>query len=244
MEPVSFLIAFAAGFLSFVSPCVLPLLPSYMSFITGLSIDQLTATEDRARVKRIVLTNSLLFIAGFSTIFIGLGASATLAGSFLAEHQKLVARVGGAVVVVFGLYVMGLIQPLWLSRDKRVHLQHKPKGYVGSYLVGMAFAAGWTPCVGPILGTILLMASTSGSMAWGIYLLTWYSLGLAVPFFITSLALNTFLARFAGFSRYFRVISILSGLFLVVVGLLIFFDFFTVFSSFLTRHGIGWTVEL
>lgn len=241
---ISLFIAFAAGFLSFVSPCVLPLLPSYVSFITGLSMDQLTSGHETARVKRIVLANSALFIAGFSTVFVGLGASATLAGRFLLTYQGTLTRVAGVVIVLFGLYVMGAIKPRWLMADKRVHLDRKPRGYVGSYLVGTAFAAGWTPCVGPILGAILLMASTSEGVGQGVLLLTAYSLGLALPFFATSLALNTFLERFTAFSRHMRTISVVSGVFLVAVGVLIFLDAFTVFSAFLTEHGIGWTIDL
>lgn len=241
---ISFFIAFAAGFLSFVSPCVLPLLPSYVSFITGLSMDQLTSGEDTARVKRLVLINSVVFILGFSTIFVLLGASATYAGKFLLTYQTLIARVGGVVIVLFGLYVMGAIQPRWLMADKRVHMDRKPKGYVGSYFVGMAFAAGWTPCVGPILGTILLMASTTEGVFHGMVLLGWYSLGLGVPFLATSLALNTFLTRFTAFSRHMRTISIVSGLFLIVIGLMIFFDIFTLLATFFTDYGIGYTPEL
>lgn len=241
---VSLFIAFAAGFLSFVSPCVLPLLPSYVSFITGLSMDQLTGGRETVHVKRIVLVNSALFVAGFSTVFVGLGASATLAGRFLMTYQGVLTRVAGVIIILFGLYVMGAIQPRWLMADKRVHLDRKPRGYVGSYLVGTAFAAGWTPCVGPILGAILLMASTSEGVGHGMLLLTAYSLGLALPFFATSLALNTFLERFAALSRHMRTVSLVSGAFLVVVGILIFLDAFTLFSAFLTEHGIGWTIEL
>jgi cytochrome c-type biogenesis protein len=241
---ISLFIAFAAGFLSFVSPCVLPLLPSYVSFITGLSMDQLTDGEETARVRRTVLVNSTLFVGGFTTVFVLLGASATLAGQFLLTYQSVLTRVAGAIVIVFGLYVMGAIKPRWLMADKRVHLDRKPKGYVGSYLVGMAFAAGWTPCVGPILGAILLMASTAEGTLHGVLLLTAYSMGLAVPFFATSLALNTFLARFTAFSRHMRTVSVVSGVFLIAVGVLIFLDAFTVFSSFLTEHGIGWTIDL
>ena len=241
---VSLFIAFAAGFLSFVSPCVLPLLPSYVSFITGLSMEQLTEGEQTARVRRTVLVNSTLFVGGFTTVFVLLGASATLAGQFLLTYQSVITRIAGVIVILFGLYVMGAIKPRWLMADKRVHLDRKPKGYVGSYLVGMAFAAGWTPCVGPILGAILLMASTAEGTWHGVLLLTAYSMGLAVPFFATSLALNTFLARFTAFSRHMRAVSVVSGVFLIAVGVLIFLDAFTVFSSFLTEHGIGWTIEL
>ena len=245
---VSLFIAFAAGFLSFVSPCVLPLLPSYVSFVTGLSVDQLTdAGGDsgaRARVRRIVLVNSLLFILGFSSIFVVLGASATLAGQFLLSYQGILTKIAGVVIVLFGLYVMGLLNPRWLMRDRRVHLDHKPRGHLGSFLVGMAFAAGWTPCVGPILGAILLMAGTSDAVSHGVLLLSAYSLGLGAPFFVTALALNTFMARYAAFSRHMRTVSLVSGAFLIAVGVLIFVDAFTVFASFLTEHGIGWTIEL
>jgi cytochrome c-type biogenesis protein len=241
---VTLLIAFAAGVLSFVSPCVLPLLPSYVSFITGLSMDQLTGGEETPRVKRIVLVNSGLFVAGFSTVFVGLGASATFVGRFLLTYQGTLTRVAGVIIILFGLYVMGAIHPRWLMADRRVHLDRKPRGHLGSYLVGTAFAAGWTPCVGPILGAILLMASTSEGVLHGMVLLTAYSLGLGLPFLATSLALNTFLERFTALSRHMRTISLVSGGFLVVVGVLIFLDAFTVFSAFLTEHGIGWTIEL
>ncbi len=240
---VSFFVAFAGGFLSFVSPCVLPLLPSYVTFITGLSLDQLTNSDDPARVKRIVLINSLLFIAGFSTIFVALGATATYVGQFLLTYQTVVSKVAGAVIVLFGLYVMGVIKADWLMSDKRMHMEGKPKGYLGSYLVGMAFAAGWTPCVGPILGSILLLASTGDGIGQGMFLLGAYSLGLGLPFFVTALAMNTFLAKFKAFSRYMRVVTIVSGVFLVIIGLMIFFDVFTIMAAFLTSMGIGWDVQ-
>ncbi|MFQ5509861.1 MAG: cytochrome c biogenesis CcdA family protein [Leptospirillia bacterium] len=240
---ISLFIAFSAGFLSFVSPCVLPLLPSYVSFITGLSIEQLTDAEDTARVKRIVLVNSLLFVAGFSTIFMLLGASATFLGHLLLAYQNIVSKVAGIIVIVFGLYVMGVFKGGWMMADKRVHLDNKPKGYIGSYLVGLAFAAGWTPCVGPILGGILLMASTSEGMLYGMVLLASYSLGLGLPFLLTSLALNTFMSRFTAFSRHMRTVSIVSGVLLICIGILIFFNAFTLISSFFTSYGIGWTIE-
>jgi len=243
MGEISLFLAFSGGFLSFVSPCVLPLLPSYVSFITGLSMDQLTSGEDAARVKRIVLINSLLFVAGFSTIFVGLGASATFVGHFLMTYQEVIGKVAGVIIILFGLYVMGVIQPRWLTTDKRLHMDNKPKGYIGSYFVGMAFAAGWTPCVGPILGTILLMASTADGMGQGMLLLLFYSLGLGVPFLVTSLAMNAFLTRFKAFSRHMRTVSVVSGVFLIAVGVLIFMDAFTLMSSFLTSHGIGWDVQ-
>lgn len=242
-DSVSLLLAFSGGFLSFVSPCVLPLLPSYVTFITGLSLDQLTAGEHTARVKRIVLANSLFFVAGFSTIFVALGASATYVGQFLIAYQHVMSKVAGAIIVLFGLYVMGVLKANWLMADKRVHMSGKPRGYTGSYLVGMAFAAGWTPCVGPILGSILLLAGTSEGVTQGMLLLTFYSLGLGVPFFVTALALNTFLARFTAFSRYMRVVTVVSGVFLIAIGLMIFFDVFSMLSAWLVSFGIGWDVQ-
>jgi cytochrome c-type biogenesis protein len=240
---ISLLIAFAGGFLSFVSPCVLPLLPSYVTFITGLSLDQLTHSEDPARVKRIVLLNSLCFVGGFSTIFVGLGASATYAGQFLMSYQAYLGKVAGVVIVLMGLYVMGVIKASWLMSDKRVHMEGKPKGYTGSYLVGMAFAAGWTPCVGPILGSILLLAGTTEGVGHGMLLLFVYSLGLAVPFMVMSLALNSFLEKFTAFSRYMRWVTIASGILLIIIGLMMFFDMFTIFSAQLVDYGIGWDIQ-
>jgi len=192
-----------------------------------------------------VLINTALFVLGFSTIFVALGASATFMGRFLLTYQGVVTKVAGAVIVLFGLYVMGLLKPpRWLGADKRVHLNARPKGYIGSYLVGMAFAAGWTPCVGPILGAILLMAGTAGGVGHGVVLLSAYSLGLGLPFFVTALALNTFMARFPAISRHMRTISLVSGAFLIAVGVMIFLDMFTLVSAFLVSHGIGWDVTL
>ncbi len=240
---ISLLVAFSAGFLSFVSPCVLPLLPSYVTFITGLSMEQLTSGEDAARVKRIVLINSVLFALGFTTIFVGLGASATYVGQWLLTYQTVLNKVAGGIIVIFGLYVMGVFKFRWMAADKRLHLDQRPKGYIGSYFVGMAFAAGWTPCVGPILGSILLMAAQADTVGEGMGLLAVYSAGLAVPFLATSLALNWFLNRFSAFSKHMRTVSIVSGLLLISVGLMIFFNVFSLVSAFLTEHGIGWDIQ-
>ncbi|MEK7279750.1 MAG: cytochrome c biogenesis protein CcdA, partial [Nitrospirota bacterium] len=204
---ISSLIAFSAGFLSFVSPCVLPLLPSYVSFITGLSMDELTKGGDKSRVKGIIIRNSLIFIAGFSFVFILLGASATLIGQILITYQGLIRKVGGTIVVLLGFYIMGLLRMDLLSSEKKIHLEGRPAGYLGSFLVGITFAAGWTPCVGPILGGILLYASTSGSVMSGISLLSAYSIGLGLPLFITSLGVNTFITYFKKINKYIRFVS-------------------------------------
>lgn len=239
---ISSLIAFSAGFLSFVSPCVLPLLPSYVSFITGLSMDELTKGGDKARVKGIIIRNSLIFIAGFSFVFILLGASATLIGQILITYQALIRKVGGTIVVLLGFYIMGLLRMDLLSSEKKIHLEGRPAGYLGSFLVGITFAAGWTPCVGPILGGILLYASTSGSVMSGISLLSAYSIGLGLPLFITSLGVNTFITYFKKINKYIRFVSLASGLFLILVGVMIFTDSFTLITAFLAKYGIGWYI--
>lgn len=241
-ENISLFIAFSAGFLSFVSPCVLPVVPSYISYITGLSLEELTSPEGRARAREAAIKNSLMFIGGFSTIFILLGASATLIGRFFLMYQSAIRQIGGLLIVFFGLYIMGLIKPSLLMRDARFHFQNKPAGYLGSYLVGIAFGAGWTPCVGPILGSILLYASASGSVATGIMLLTVYSLGLGLPLFLSSIGVQSFLAYSRKTSRYMRWISATSGVFLVAVGLLIFTNSLTRLTSFFTQVGIGWSI--
>ncbi|MFQ5598327.1 MAG: cytochrome c biogenesis CcdA family protein [Nitrospiria bacterium] len=245
MEPtgnISYMIAFSAGFLSFISPCVLPLVPSYVSYITGLSLDELTAPEGKARAREIAIKNSLMFILGFSTIFIFFGASATFIGRFFLSNQAIIRQIGGALIIFFGLYITGIFKLSFLAKDTRFQFQRKPSGYVGSYLVGIAFGAGWTPCVGPILGSILLYASTSGSVIIGIQLLAAYSVGLGLPLFLSSLGVQSFLFYFKKTARYMGWISGASGAFLIAVGIMIFTNSLTRLTSFLTQIGFGWTI--
>ncbi|MEW6325313.1 MAG: cytochrome c biogenesis protein CcdA [Nitrospirota bacterium] len=245
MDPsaqVSYLIAFTAGFLSFVSPCVLPLVPSYVSYMTGLSFEELSGRARRQEVLWTTLKGALLFIAGFSTVFIAFGASATAVGQLLLTHQAALRRIGGALIILFGLYVMGVLKLRWFAVDKRWRFNERPAGYLGTYLIGVAFAAGWTPCVGPILGSILLYASTAGSVGAGVRLLIAYSIGLGLPLLIVALAFNSVLAHWTAFQRHMRTIMVVSGLFLIFVGALIFTNSFAVITAFLTQHGIGWSV--
>ncbi len=224
------LIALAAGFLSFLSPCILPLIPSYISFVAGSSLSEITeGTGDHDLRKRIIF-NSILFILGFSTIFVALGASASLAGQLIYEHRLWITRIGGCVVIFFGLYTMGVFRLSFLDKEKRFHLTRRPIGYWGTPLIGATFAAGWTPCVGPILGSILFYASTTKSIVKGIILLSFYSLGLAIPFFLSSLALNFFLHYYARFRKNLRLISIISGCLLVAIGILLVTDTFSFLS--------------
>jgi cytochrome c-type biogenesis protein len=239
---ISLFLAFAAGLLSFVSPCVLPLVPSYVTYITGLSLEELTSETERARVRGTIIVNSLLFIAGFSAVFIAFGASASLAGQLLLTYQDFIRKLGGVLIIVFGLYVMGLLKLKFLMADKRIHFTNRPAGYIGSFLIGVAFAAGWTPCVGPILGTILLYASTTDSMLTGIQLLTSYSMGIGLPLFITALAIDSFLNYFKKIKGYMYGISLASGVFLVLVGVMLYTNSLTLLTSALERNGIGWYI--
>jgi cytochrome c-type biogenesis protein len=234
--------AFAAGLLSFLSPCVLPLVPSFLVYITGLSFEQLTQESQTRAVKRTALVHACAFILGFSAVFILFGASATAAGQLLLDYQDTLRKVGGALIVVFGLYLMGIFTLPFLMVEKRLHLQRRPAGPIGTFLVGSAFAAGWTPCVGPILGSILLVASASDSVVSGIGLLALYSLGLGVPLFVAALGLGAFLSRLKKVNHYMKAVSTVSGVFLVVLGILFFTNSFSIFTGWLTEAGLGWYI--
>lgn len=237
---ISLLAAFSAGLLSFVSPCVLPLVPSYVSYITGLSIEQLTDVSERVKFKKAIVLNSLLFIAGFSSVFIAFGASASLLGQLLISYQDYIRRVGGIVIILFGLYLLGILNLNFLKMEHRYQFRNRPAGYLGSFLIGIAFAAGWTPCVGPVLGSILLYASTTDSLLNGVVLLTFYSLGLGIPLFLTALGVDRFLAYFKEVRAYLWGVSTVSGVLLVAVGAMIYANSLTMVTSFLERYGIGW----
>lgn len=216
-----FLIAFGSGILSFLSPCILPLIPSYISFITGISVTQLAQDSEKPLLRRKIIVSSLLFILGFSIVFISLGASASFIGKLFQHYQRWISRIGGVLIIVMGFYIMGFLKIPVLDRERKIHLIQKPLGYWGTPLVGAIFAAGWTPCVGPILGSILFYAGTTASMTKGIILLSLYSAGLAVPFFFSSLALGIFLQRYAKLRKYMRLISYISGILLIVMGILL-----------------------
>lgn len=221
MNDVSFSLAFLAGVLSFLSPCVLPLVPSYVTYITGVSFDKLISQEDKKRVRRLTVINSLIFILGFSAVFISLGASASYIGRWLFQYQDWIRIIGGILIIVFGLFIAGILKLDFLMRERMFHLHGRPAGYVGTFIIGMTFAAGWTPCIGPILGTILLYASSKGSMLYGLKLLSVYSLGLAVPFFLAAYAINGFLSYTKVFYRFMKQITLLSGLLLIVFGVML-----------------------
>jgi len=232
-EQISGMIAFSAGLLSFVSPCVLPLVPSYITYITGVSFKELTDAEARSKLRWATIFHSLFFIMGFSLIFILMGASASYLGQLLAQYQYWIMKAGGVLIILLGIHFTGIINIPFLQMEKRFEMRKKPLGYLGSFLVGVAFAAGWTPCIGPILSTILIYASTTKSFTTGILLLTYYSIGLGIPFFLSSLAFNSFLSAFDKIKRYMRVITIISGLFLIAIGILFLTDTFGEINSYL-----------
>ena len=222
-------IAFTAGLLSFLSPCVLPLVPSYVTFLTGLTI------ENVSRARRVALVHSLCFISGFTAIFVALGAGATAVGVLLGAYRGLIGRVGGVMLIVFGFVLLEVIPIPALSRERRIYFAEKPVGLLGSVFVGVAFGAGWTPCIGPILGGILSLASVSASMTRGLGLLFAYSMGLAVPFVLAALAIDRFIAVFARMRRGMAWVSRISGALLIGVGLLLVTGYFTVLAGWLQR---------
>ena len=232
-QEISGMIAFSAGLLSFASPCVLPLVPSYITYITGVSFKELIDVEVRSKLRWATVFHSLFFIIGFSLVFILMGASATYLGQLLAQYQYWIMKGGGVIIILLGIQFTGIIKIPFLQMEKRFEMRKKPLGYAGSLLVGIAFAAGWTPCIGPILSTILIYASTSKSFTTGILLLTYYSIGLGIPFFLSSLAFNSFLSAFDKIKRYMRVITIVSGLFLIGIGILFLTDTFKEINSYL-----------
>lgn len=223
MISIGYIGAFLGGVLSFLSPCVFPLIPSYVAYITGVSFEDMR-TGDRARIRKLTLTNSTAFILGFSTVFVLLGVSSTFVGAILAYYYDYIRIGGGIIIIILGLYIMGILHIGFLARERKIHLHSRPRGYTGSFLVGITFGAGWTPCIGPILGSILIIAATSGSALYGFKLLVVYSMGLAIPFLATSLAINSFLSHFNAIQKYMRVILILSGLLLIAFGIILLTD--------------------
>lgn len=238
-ENVSLIIAFLAGLGYFLSPCVLPLVPSYISYITGISIENLRGHGERKRVQWAGMIHSLLFIFGFSVVFITLGASASFAGQILARHLNIVRIVGGVLIILIGLFITGLLKIPFLMRDRRWFVRHKPTDYLGSVLIGISFSAGWTACSTPVLSAILIYTSMGKTIDTGIILLAFFSLGLATPFLLTSLAMNTFLNLFDKFKKYLRVIEIVSGILLIIFGILILTNYFSILSQKLVEW-TGW----
>jgi cytochrome c-type biogenesis protein len=224
--------AFVAGILSFLSPCVLPLVPGYVSLISGATVEDLQAPNQR--MLRTVMLHSITFVLGFSVVFIALGAAATGIGQFAAEYHRWLSRIAGIVVIIFGLHLTGIWKINALYADKRLHDVKGGSSAVGSFAVGFAFAFGWTPCIGPILATILVFAGAQGTVLKGILLLAIYSLGLAVPFLLTSLGIDRFLAFYGRFRRHLHTVEVVSGVLLIAIGVLIFLNNLKLLSGYLS----------
>src|SRR5262245_5427803 len=229
-ESLGVAVAFSAGLFSFLSPCVLPLFPSYVSFITGMSVADLTSDLSPATRQRVLL-HALAFVAGFSLVFVALGASFSTACQFLLYYREWIRRVGGVLIVIFGLYIAGLLRIGFFGRTQQWQLREKPAGYLGSLLVGITFAIGWTPCVGPILGAILSLAGTAETVQRGIGLLIAYSAGLGMPFLISAIAPGSFLKFFKRYLPLVPVMERAAGVLLVVVGVLVFTNYYVVLNS-------------
>ena len=231
--------AFVAGLISFLSPCVLPLVPGYVSLISGASAEEFDGSNNR--VLRTVMVNSLMFIAGFSIVFIALGAVATGVGQVTRQYYPILTRIAGVVIILFGLHLTGIFKINALYADKRLHHVKGSSTAAGSFAVGFAFAFGWTPCIGPILATILAFAASEDSVAKGTALLAVYSAGLAVPFLLTSLGIDRFLQFYARFRQHLHTVEVASGVLLIAIGALIVTRHFTVLSgwlSFLNRFAL------
>ena len=242
MQPVGVVVAFTAGLFSFLSPCVLPLFPSYLSFVTGMSVADLQS-DLTAAMRRRVLLHSIAFIAGFSLVFVSLGASFSAAGQFLLDYRDVIQKIGGVLIVIFGLYIAGFLKVGFLGRTQQFQLREKPAGYVGSVLVGITFAIGWTPCVGPILGAILSLASTADDVGRGIALLFAYSAGLGVPFLLSSLALGAFLKFFRRYRPFIPIVERGAGVLLIVVGVLVFTNYYLVLNSWAVSITPEWLLK-
>jgi cytochrome c-type biogenesis protein len=234
VDNVTTFAAFSAGLISFLSPCVLPLVPGYISMISGFSLDQLKTKENDTSLFRIVLLNSIMFIVGFSITFILLGASASWIGQILAARMSLLRQLAGLVLIVFGIHLTSLFKINFLYRDKRFHNVEKPRGFLGALVLGLAFAFGWTPCIGPILAGILTIASTKENVTEGMFLLGVYSAGLGIPFLLTSVALNRFLSFYGRFKKHFHAVEVVSGALVIAIGLLIMTGSLTRLATYFT----------
>lgn len=236
-ESLSVLVAFTAGLLSFLSPCVLPLVPSYVTFITGMGLD------DAAKQKRAALVHAVLFVLGFSFIFVAMGAGASVFGQMMREYRVWIARIGGVLMVLMGLLMLGVINIGALQQERRIHMSDKPLGYLGTVVVGLAFGAGWTPCLGPTLGAILVMAANESELGKGITLLSFYSMGLAVPFLLSALLLDQFLGFFKSFKRNIGTVNRIAGVLLVLVGIGMFTGWFARLAAILQPLTPAFLVE-
>ena len=228
-ETVSYQAALIAGLLSFFSPCILPLIPAYFTFITGLSLDELT--EDTGKTRQKVILATLAYVCGFSTVFILLGASASFMGGIIAKYSWIVRYVGGGIILVFGCHLLGLINIRGLNFERRIHLDEKPMHIMGTFVIGMAFGAGWSPCIGPMLGSILIVAGSQETVMQGIVLLSIYSAGLALPFLLISFFINRIIGIMRRATKVLGYVNKVAGILLIIMGILLITDKFRLLAT-------------
>jgi cytochrome c-type biogenesis protein len=230
-ENISYVVAFAAGLLTYLSPCLLPLIPAFIAYITGVSFQDLKDEGKKSALRKKTVIHALLFIAGFSLIFVLLGLTATIVGKTLFQYQKFIRIAGGILITIFGLQLLGVLRLDFLAKDRKLPIVAKGASYFGSFLIGVTFAAAWTPCAGPILGSILVLAGTKANALTGAKLLTVYSLGIAIPFFVTAVLINSFIGHFNKFQKVIGVVNLIGGIFLVIVGALVATNYLAVISE-------------
>lgn len=231
LTPYILLYSLVMGLISFASPCILPLIPSYVSYITGISYDELVDRESRRKNINITLLHSLAFVAGFSLIFVLLVATASFAGSILTRYLDAIRIMGGVLIIIMGVFVMDIVNIPLLQREAKIHLKTRPVGYLGTLVVGLIFGAGWTPCTGPFLGSVLALAMTADTLGRGMTLLAFYSAGLGVPFILSAIAISAFLSSFDRLKKHFKTIKITSGVILIIMGVLLVTDKMTLLTS-------------
>ncbi len=229
-ENITYSAALVAGLLSFLSPCVLPLIPAYFSFITGLTLDELTQGKKEVRQK--VILSTLFYVAGFSFIFILFGASASFLGGFASKYSWVVRYLGGSIIIVFGLHLLGIINIKGFNFEKKIHVKEKPIHLMGVFVIGMAFGAGWSPCIGPLLGSILVVAGNQDTVLQGVSLLAVYSAGLAIPFLIISFFINSIIGIMKRATRFIGALNKAAGILLIIIGLLLVFDKLRLLATF------------
>ena len=221
------------GIVSFASPCILPLIPSYVSYITGISFDELVGPGSRGKNINTTLVHSLVFVAGFTVVFVLLGATASFIGQLMIEHLRTIRIAGGVLMVVLGLFVSDIVPIPFLQQDAKIHLSNRPAGFLGTFFIGIVFAAGWTPCTGPFLAAALMQAAQSETMITGMVLLVFYSLGIGIPFILSAIAISVFLSSFKKLKDHFRTVKIASGVILIIMGILLITDKWTLITSYL-----------
>ena len=228
-EAVSFPAAFLAGLLSFFSPCVLPLIPAYFTFITGYSLEELT--EGNIEIRKKVILSTISFVLGFSVVFILMGGSASYLGGLIYKYKNLIRIVGGVLIIILGIHLTGVFRIRSLEFEKRIQIKKKPIHFLGTFIIGMAFGAGWSPCIGPLLGSILIVAGSQETIGQGMVLLGVYSAGLALPFVIISVFINFLLVFMKRATRVLKYVNVVAGILLILVGLVLVTNKLYLFSS-------------